>query len=149
MNINIGLSDDQVNAINADCKGAMRIQDWLRLMINKTLGLYDNRDKLKCERCGYEWLPRKERPSYCSKCKSPYWRMPVQSMSLYPQLHALQVGETCTLPWAKRRPDPRPMRAVRYAMRRHGKKFFIESKGSGLVVTRQPDTKSSDGELPI
>ena len=27
-----------------------------------------------CERCGYEWAPRKkEVPRYCPKCHSPYW----------------------------------------------------------------------------
>ncbi|HOA81309.1 MAG: hypothetical protein WDA59_11080 [Methanofastidiosum sp.] len=31
--------------------------------------------KLKCKRCNYEWLPRKEElPITCPKCRSPYWR---------------------------------------------------------------------------
>jgi len=31
----------------------------------------------KCERCSYEWLPRKEKsPTTCPKCKSPYWNKP-------------------------------------------------------------------------
>jgi len=30
---------------------------------------------LKCERCGYEWIPnnKKELPVKCAKCNSPYW----------------------------------------------------------------------------
>jgi hypothetical protein len=30
---------------------------------------------LKCERCGYEWKPRKKKEEIriCPKCKSPYW----------------------------------------------------------------------------
>jgi predicted Zn-ribbon and HTH transcriptional regulator len=32
----------------------------------------------KCERCGYEWIPRddKREPKVCPKCKSPYWNSP-------------------------------------------------------------------------
>ena len=31
----------------------------------------------KCERCSYEWIPRKEEyPNVCPKCKSPYWDKP-------------------------------------------------------------------------
>jgi hypothetical protein len=35
----------------------------------------------RCERCGYEWLPRREstrEPKVCPnpKCKSPYWNEP-------------------------------------------------------------------------
>ncbi len=31
----------------------------------------------RCERCGHEWLPRKEEePTVCPKCKSPYWNTP-------------------------------------------------------------------------
>jgi len=31
----------------------------------------------KCERCGREWIPRKEgKPIVCPKCKSPYWDKP-------------------------------------------------------------------------
>jgi hypothetical protein len=32
--------------------------------------------KLKCNRCGHEWIPRDEKPpKVCPnpKCKSPYW----------------------------------------------------------------------------
>lgn len=30
--------------------------------------------KLKCTRCHYEWLPRKETPpAACPSCKSRYW----------------------------------------------------------------------------
>lgn len=30
--------------------------------------------KLKCNRCGYEWVPRKnELPQHCPGCNSPYW----------------------------------------------------------------------------
>ena len=28
---------------------------------------------LKCKRCGYEWVPRKEDVKRCPKCISPYW----------------------------------------------------------------------------
>lgn len=31
----------------------------------------------KCERCGYEWVPRKpDYPRVCVRCKSPYWDRP-------------------------------------------------------------------------
>ena len=29
--------------------------------------------KVKCKRCGHEWVPRKEEIIICPKCKSPYW----------------------------------------------------------------------------
>jgi predicted Zn-ribbon and HTH transcriptional regulator len=32
----------------------------------------------RCERCGYEWIPRdtENEPRVCSRCKSPYWNRP-------------------------------------------------------------------------
>ena len=32
----------------------------------------------KCERCGWEWVPRnkKDSPIVCPNCKSPYWDTP-------------------------------------------------------------------------
>lgn len=33
----------------------------------------------RCDRCGNEWLPRKNGaplPTVCPKCKSPYWNKP-------------------------------------------------------------------------
>ncbi len=27
----------------------------------------------KCERCGYEWVPKKARVRVCPKCHSAYW----------------------------------------------------------------------------
>lgn len=27
----------------------------------------------RCERCGHEWIPRKNKIRVCPKCKSPYW----------------------------------------------------------------------------
>jgi DNA-directed RNA polymerase subunit RPC12/RpoP len=33
----------------------------------------------RCQRCGHEWLPRKNskgEPKVCPKCKSPYWNTP-------------------------------------------------------------------------
>lgn len=30
--------------------------------------------KLKCTRCGHEWIPRGNKlPTICPKCKNPYW----------------------------------------------------------------------------
>ena len=29
--------------------------------------------KLKCKRCGHEWVARKPNVRVCPKCKSPYW----------------------------------------------------------------------------
>jgi len=29
--------------------------------------------KLKCKRCGYEWIPRKDEVRLCPRCRSPYW----------------------------------------------------------------------------
>lgn len=32
---------------------------------------------LKCNRCGYEWLPKtQELPKFCAQCNSPYWNTP-------------------------------------------------------------------------
>jgi len=32
--------------------------------------------KLKCCKCGYEWIPRKSNPAMCPnlKCRTAYWR---------------------------------------------------------------------------
>ncbi len=42
----------------------------------------------RCERCGHEWLPRKQEegkqqpdPRVCPKCKSPYWNTPRKNPS--------------------------------------------------------------------
>ena len=32
--------------------------------------------KLKCLRCGHEWVPNITNPITCPKCKSPYWNKP-------------------------------------------------------------------------
>lgn len=32
--------------------------------------------KLKCKRCGWEWIPRGEDIRMCPKCKSVRWDMP-------------------------------------------------------------------------
>lgn len=33
--------------------------------------------KLRCNRCNYEWIPRKDTlPERCAKCNSPYWNKP-------------------------------------------------------------------------
>jgi len=29
--------------------------------------------KLKCKRCGYSWIPRKDEVRLCPRCRSPYW----------------------------------------------------------------------------
>ncbi len=29
--------------------------------------------KLRCKRCGNEWVPRVENVKVCPHCKSPYW----------------------------------------------------------------------------
>lgn len=30
-------------------------------------------EKIKCKKCGYEWIPRTDNPKVCSRCKSYYW----------------------------------------------------------------------------
>jgi hypothetical protein len=41
----------------------------------------------RCERCGYEWIPRdaSREPAVCPnrKCKSPYWNRPRRPMTTY------------------------------------------------------------------
>lgn len=32
--------------------------------------------RLKCRRCGHEWVPRKLDVRECAKCKSAYWDTP-------------------------------------------------------------------------
>ena len=32
-----------------------------------------NIQKLKCKRCGHEWIPKKEEIRQCPKCKSSWW----------------------------------------------------------------------------
>jgi predicted Zn-ribbon and HTH transcriptional regulator len=34
---------------------------------------------LRCLRCEYEWLKRKEYPRNCPRCKSPAWDRPRQA----------------------------------------------------------------------
>lgn len=29
--------------------------------------------KLKCKKCDYEWVPRKEDVRQCPRCKTAYW----------------------------------------------------------------------------
>ena len=46
-------------------------------MIRKTIVV----SMYRCERCGHEWVPRRDRPpKVCPnlKCKSPYWNRPRQ-----------------------------------------------------------------------
>ena len=33
-------------------------------------------NKIKCQRCNYQWIPRKEDIRQCPKCKSAYWETP-------------------------------------------------------------------------
>lgn len=48
----------------------------------------------RCERCGHEWIPRKQPeseadyPTVCPKCKSPYWNKP-RKTKLLPQTNLL------------------------------------------------------------
>jgi hypothetical protein len=37
----------------------------------------------RCERCGYEWVPRdiEQEPKNCPRCKSPYWNRPRKNAS--------------------------------------------------------------------
>lgn len=30
-------------------------------------------NKLTCQRCGHEWLPRTDRPAACPRCNSRVW----------------------------------------------------------------------------
>jgi len=34
------------------------------------------RYSLKCQRCGKEWVPRKEEIRQCPQCKTAYWDVP-------------------------------------------------------------------------
>ena len=34
--------------------------------------------KVKCLRCGHEWIPRKPVVILCAKCRSAYWNIPKQ-----------------------------------------------------------------------
>ncbi len=34
-----------------------------------------------CQRCGYEWEPRKANPKECPNCKSYGWRTPAKLVS--------------------------------------------------------------------
>ncbi len=39
----------------------------------------------RCERCGHEWLPKKDdekEPKVCPKCKSPYWNIPKKQTAM-------------------------------------------------------------------
>lgn len=55
----------------------------------------------RCERCGYEWIPRKpwsegeDLPTVCPSCKSPYWNK-ARTMQpwtpLPPDVHAVLAG---------------------------------------------------------
>jgi hypothetical protein len=49
--------------------------------VNQKLGITEPNDpapratieKLKCKRCGWEWVPRTEKPRQCPGCKSVKW----------------------------------------------------------------------------
>jgi ssDNA-binding Zn-finger/Zn-ribbon topoisomerase 1 len=54
----------------------------------------------RCERCGHEWLPRKQEkgqpdPRVCPKCKSPYWNTPKreQRMPAFSEKKAAHVSK--------------------------------------------------------
>lgn len=38
--------------------------------------------KVKCKRCGWEWVPRVANPKWCPKCNSPYWNRERQRESM-------------------------------------------------------------------
>lgn len=40
---------------------------------------------VKCGRCGYSWVKRKETPKVCPGCKSPYWNKPRQRIRVKAQ----------------------------------------------------------------
>jgi predicted Zn-ribbon and HTH transcriptional regulator len=44
---------------------------------------------LKCERCGYEWVPRKKSITevrICPQCKTAYWDKPKPSLKRFNEL---------------------------------------------------------------
>ena len=52
-----------------------------------------------CNRCGHNWVPRngtgyrdKEDPTYCQRCRSPYWNKP-RRLSAYEQRQNVEVGQ--------------------------------------------------------
>jgi len=106
---------------------------------------------VECLRCGWKWFPRKlGRPRLCPnhKCQSTAWdrprpahiERPLTYRRIHPELHELQPGETCFLPFERKNSesgDSRPARAVAYERRKFGKKFEIVPSASGLTVTRR------------
>jgi len=41
--------------------------------------------QLTCQRCGHSWVPNVPCPIVCSKCHSPYWRLPRKNGRPMPQ----------------------------------------------------------------
>ena len=37
------------------------------------------KNKCKCNQCGFEWMPRVEKPRECSNCKRHDWNEPKKS----------------------------------------------------------------------
>ncbi len=40
----------------------------------------------KCERCGHEWMPKKDEVFTCPKCRSPYWNKPKKISGIKPDV---------------------------------------------------------------
>ena len=111
-------------------------------------------EKLKCVRCGHEWIARlKTHPRRCPGCSAPYWwrparvrkehiQRPVGAPPKYP-FHTLEVGQNVLIPsfmlgpWdVDERKNLSLISSMRSYAKRSGKKFFHEMQGVRHCITR-------------
>ena len=108
----------------------------------------------KCLRCGWEWASRLDgRPVYCAGCRCRNWWRPARETNpikipkprplKYPQIRALEIGESVIIPWditPGGLPDSRVAanlgRAIRHIEKYDGKTFRRFGHGAGLAVVR-------------
>ena len=117
-------------------------------------------ESFKCLRCGHEWRARSfeesgepVKPARCAGCKRKYWWKPKRITARavdptprgikYPQVCALDIGESVLIPWPIHGTDSEILQerarinpAVRSIAQVRGWEFITEGTASGLLVRR-------------
>ena len=101
-----------------------------------------------CKKCGYQWQAKKENPdralkyipARCPKCRTRKWS--VENKSKY-KFSELKVREFIKIHWfvlPNGYPDQNKnmnvVRALNIYSKRSGRKFVVETKSIGLIITR-------------
>lgn len=83
-----------------------------------------------CKRCSYNWSSKNEHPTYCPKCKSPYWNLERKAQR-YSEVYALMPGQGCVVPWPETGPyNGHPVKRIAKALG-----FTVEWKEDGAHIT--------------